>query len=99
MIPFLSLCQIWVTKDSELVLKAEEYSLTYRLMRTSLFPKYTKVGDVFIPVQLIFLDELVEGQKTQISVSEISVSDIPDHVFTKAYIESEPLGGRTCAIR
>ena len=79
--------KIWVTKDSELVLKAEEYSLTYRLMRTSLFPKYTKVGDVFIPVQLIFLDELVEGQKTQISVSEISVSDIPDHVFTKAYIE------------
>ena len=42
---------------------------------------------MFIPVQLIFLDELVEGQKTQISVSEISVSDIPDHVFTKAYIE------------
>ena len=38
--------KIWVTKDSDLVLKAEEYSLTYRLMRTSLFPKYTKVGDV-----------------------------------------------------
>ncbi|HBG00003.1 MAG TPA: outer membrane lipoprotein-sorting protein [Firmicutes bacterium] len=79
--------KIWVTKESDLVLKAEEYSLTYRLMRTSLFPKYTKVGDVFIPVQLIFIDELVEGQKTQISVSEISTSDIPDHVFTKAYIE------------
>ena len=79
--------KIWVTKDTNLVLKTEEYSLTYRLMRTGLFPKYTKVGDVVIPVQMIFIDELIEGQKTQIAVSEISVSAIPDHVFTKAYIE------------
>jgi len=78
---------IWVTKDTNLVLKAEEYSLTHRLMRTSLFPKYTKVANVVIPVQMIFVDELVEGQKTQITVSEISVNPIPDHVFTKAYIE------------
>lgn len=82
--PFVKL---WVTKDSDLVLKTEEYSLTYRLMRTGLYPKYTKVGNVVIPVQMIFVDELVEGNKTQISVSEISVNDIPDHVFTKAYIE------------
>lgn len=82
--PFVKL---WVTKDSDLVLKTEEYSLTYRLMRTGLFPKYTKVGDVVMPVQMVFIDELVPGNKTQISVSEISVSDIPDHVFTKAYIE------------
>lgn len=79
--------RIWVTKDSDLVLKTEEYSLTRRLMRSGLFPKYTKVGDVVIPVQMIFIDELVEGKKTQISLSEISVTKIPDHVFTKAYIE------------
>jgi hypothetical protein len=36
---------------------------------------------------MVFIDELVEGNKTQISVSEISTNDIPDHVFTKAYIE------------
>jgi outer membrane lipoprotein-sorting protein len=79
--------KLWVTKDSDLVLKTEEYSLTYRLMRTGLYPKYTKVGDVILPVQMIFIDELLEGNKTQIAVSEISISDIPDHVFTKAYIE------------
>ncbi len=79
--------KIWVTKDTDLLLKTEEYSLTYRLMRTGLFPKYTKVGNIVIPIQLIFIDELVKGQKTQISVSEISVNPIPDHVFTKAYIE------------
>ena len=79
--------KIWVTKDSDLVLKTEEYSLNYRLMRTGLFPKYTKVGNVVIPVQMIFIDELVEGNKTQVAMSEISINDIPDHVFTKAYIE------------
>lgn len=79
--------KIWVTKDSNLVLKAEEYSLTRRLMRSALFPKYTKVGEAVIPVQMVFVDELVEGKKTQVSLSEISVSQIPDHVFTKAYIE------------
>lgn len=79
--------KIWVTRDSDLVLKAEEYSLTRRLMRTSLFPKYSKVGNSVIPVQMIFIDELVAGKKTQIGLSEISISPIPDHVFTKAYIE------------
>ncbi|NMB00784.1 MAG: outer membrane lipoprotein-sorting protein [Firmicutes bacterium] len=85
-VPF-PFARIWVTKDSHLVLKTEEYSLTRRLMRSGLFPKYSKVGDVLIPVQMIFIDELVEGKKTQISLSEISVTKIPDHVFTKAYIE------------
>lgn len=79
--------KMWVTKESDLVLKIEEYSLTRRLMRTSLFPKYTKVDTAVIPVQMIFIDELVEGKKTQIALSEVSLGEIPDHVFTKAYIE------------
>lgn len=79
--------KVWITKDTELVLKVEEYSLNRRLMRTNLYPKYAKVGDVLIPVQMIFIDELVEGQKTQMSLSELSTNEIPDHVFTKAYVE------------
>ncbi|HHY09264.1 MAG TPA: outer membrane lipoprotein-sorting protein [Firmicutes bacterium] len=79
--------KLWVTQDSNLVLKSEEYSLTRRLMRSSLFPKYAKVGAAVIPTQLIIIDELVAGKKTQIALSEISISKIPDHVFTKAYIE------------
>lgn len=85
-VPF-PFAKIWVTKESDLVLKSEEYSLTRRLMRSALFPKYSKVGNAVIPVQMIFIDELVAGKKTQIGLSEISISKIPDHVFTKAYIE------------
>ncbi len=81
--------KLWVTQvGGDLVLKVEEYSLNRRLMRSSLFPKYTKVGGkAVIPVQLIFIDELVEGKKTQVGLTEISTNDIPDYVFTKAYIE------------
>lgn len=79
--------RLWITKDSELVLKIEEYSLNRRLLRTNLYPKYAKVGDSIVAVQMVFIDELVQGQKTQMNVSEISTKEIPDHVFTKAYVE------------
>lgn len=79
--------KLWVTQSGDLVLKVEEYSLNRRLMRSSLFPKYARVGQAVIPVQLIFIDELVKGKKTQIGLSEISTNDIPDYVFTKIYIE------------
>ena len=79
--------KVWVTTSNHLVLKREEYSLTRRLMRTSLFPKYAKIGDQFVATQIIFIDELVEGKKTQITLSDISVEKLPDYVFTKAYVE------------
>lgn len=79
--------KLWVTQDTPLVLKNEEYSLTKRLMRSTLFPKYARVGAVLIPTQMILVDELVEGKKTQIGLSEISTGKIPDYVFTKAYFE------------
>lgn len=82
--PFM---KIWVTKKPNLVLKAEEYSLTKRLMRTSLFPHYAKIGSVYTPDKIIFVDELVEGKKTQISIVDISLDNLPDTVFTKSYIE------------
>ena len=79
--------KIWVTRDNYLVLKTEDYSLTERLLRTSYFPSYARAGQTVIPTKMIFVDELVEGRKTQITMSEISVADIPDSVFTKSYVE------------
>ena len=82
--PFL---KAWVTREGSLVLKTEDYSLTERLMRTSYFPRYARVGDSVVPTEMIFVDELVEGKKTRISLSELSEAAIPDSVFTKAYVE------------
>lgn len=77
----------WVTRDNYLLLKSEDYSSTGRLMRTSLFPAYTKVETYFLPTQMIFIDNLVEGKKTQISMTDISMAPLPETVFTKSYLE------------
>ena len=82
--PFL---KAWVTQEGSLVLKTEDYSLTERLMRTSYYPRYARVGGAVVPTEMIFVDELVEGKKTRISMSDLSDAEIPDSVFTKAYVE------------
>lgn len=79
--------KIWITKGNNLILKSEDYSATGRLMRTSLFPSYAKVGGKFLATKMIFNDELIEGKKTQISVTDISTKDLPDSIFTKSYVE------------
>lgn len=78
---------IWVGKDSELVLKSEDNSLTRRLLRVSYFPSYTRIGDSFVADHMVFVDALVEGRTTEVVISEISAATIPDYVFTKAYVE------------
>lgn len=79
--------KVWVTRDLNLPLKIEDYSGTGRLMRTSLFPAYARAGESYIPTKMIFVDELVAGKKTQITITDISVEPLPDSIFTKAYVE------------
>ena len=79
--------RMWITRDLYLPLKIESYSDAGRLLRTSLFPSYARAGDNFIATRMIFVDELIEGRRTQIEISDISLADIPDTVFTKAYVE------------
>ena len=82
--PFL---KAWVTREGSLVLKTEDYSLTERLMRTSYYPRYARVGNAVVPTEMIFVDELVAGKKTRISMTDLSDAAIPDTVFSKAYVE------------
>jgi hypothetical protein len=65
----------------------EDYSLSDRLMRTAYYPKYMKVAERFIPSRMLFVDELKEGEKTQVTIKDASVATLPDSVFTKAYLE------------
>lgn len=79
--------KIWVTRDVHLVLKTEDYSANGRLMRTSYLPTYTKIGGKHIPAKMIFVDNLIEGKKTQITITDVSIDPLPDSLFTKAYVE------------
>ena len=79
--------KIWVTRDTNLVLKTEDSSANGRLMRTSYFPAYAKVEGKYMPTKMIFIDNLIEGKKTQITITNISVADLANSLFTKAYVE------------
>jgi outer membrane lipoprotein-sorting protein len=78
---------LWVSKDPYLPLKSEDYSETGRLMRTSLYPNYTRVSGTYVATRIIFVDELVEGARTQITLDNVSAAPLPDSVFTKSYVE------------
>ncbi len=86
--------KIWIDQD-HLVRKYEDYSLAGRHMRTTAIPRYTRIRDRYVPVQIVIQDELrgreIDGkfkhQRTLISVEKASFQELPDMVFTRAYIE------------
>jgi outer membrane lipoprotein-sorting protein len=86
--------KIWVDEDN-LVRKYEDYSLSGQLLRTTAIPTYQRTGTRFVPVNIVIVDELrgatIDGQfqkeRTVISVAKPSLQDIPDLVFTRAYLE------------
>ena len=79
--------RIWVRKDISIILKEENYSVSDRLMRTVLYPKYTRIGERFLPSNALIIDELNEGERTQFSLKDATIAAIPDYVFTKSYLE------------
>jgi len=79
--------KIWVTRDKNLVLKAEDYSLSKRLMRTNLYTNYQLVKGRYIPLSMLLVDNLNIGQKSQMSMADVNIGNIPDKVFTEAYVE------------
>jgi outer membrane lipoprotein-sorting protein len=79
--------KIYVAKNSNVILKKEEFSKSNTLLRSSYYTKYKLVDGNYIATYMIFQDELVEGKKTTIQISNISTDDLPSSVFTKSYIE------------
>ncbi|MEI8093744.1 MAG: outer membrane lipoprotein-sorting protein [Spirochaetales bacterium] len=79
--------KLWVNKANNTALKAEESSPTGRLLRTSLFPSYAKVGTKLIATRKIYVDALVTGKRTEMTISDASVKTLSDEIFTKAFLE------------
>ena len=78
----------WVRKDNYLPLKIARYSLNGTLMQTTYYLKYTMIGDKYLLVKYIVVDEFEKGNKTIVEIKNISIKEIADHVFTKAYLEN-----------
>ncbi|HNY21238.1 MAG TPA: outer membrane lipoprotein-sorting protein [Treponemataceae bacterium] len=79
--------KVWIRKDNYLPLKEEHYSVSDRLMRTIAIPKYQTVSGRFVPVTELIVDNLKKGEKTQLTLANVSITKLPDAVFTKEYLE------------
>jgi outer membrane lipoprotein-sorting protein len=87
--------KIWISEDG-LVRKTEDYSLSGQLLRTTAIPDYYKIGNRYVPKQILFVDALkgalINGtfanERTQISIAKPSFSRIADSVFSKTFLET-----------
>jgi outer membrane lipoprotein-sorting protein len=77
-----------IRKDIPLLLKQEDFSANGRLMRTTLYPKYSQVSGKYVTAQIISRDELNKGEQTTQVISDVSFAKLPDVIFTKAYLEN-----------
>ena len=79
--------KLFVRKDKPLVLKEEDYSLSNKLMRTVLYPpKYIEMSGKTVYSQILIQDELNKGEKSQLTLSDVSVAKLPDTTFSKAFL-------------
>ncbi len=78
--------KVWIDEEY-LVRKTEDYSLSGQLLRTTVFPRYQKIGDRYVPYQFLFTEEL-ENVKTQISIRKVSFKKLQDSIFSKSFLEN-----------
>ena len=87
--------KVWISEDG-LLRKTEDYSLSGQLLRTSAIPDYNRIGNRFVPKQILFVDALrgavINGkfvnEKTQISINKPSFNKVADSVFSKTFLET-----------
>lgn len=86
--------RIWISED-KLVRKLEDYSLSGQLMRITAIPTYQRVGDRWLPFNMVIQDQLrakkiggkTEYERTTVTISKPSLKPLPDTVYTKDYLE------------
>ncbi|MCP4050393.1 MAG: outer membrane lipoprotein-sorting protein [bacterium] len=79
---------IWVRKDNHLPLKEQSFSLSGTLMYSHYFLKYSKVNNKYISIKQLVIDEFEKGNKTLWEIKDISVAELSNNKFTKAYLEN-----------
>jgi outer membrane lipoprotein-sorting protein len=80
--------KLTVRQDKTLILKEEDYTASGQHRRTIVYPKYAEVAPgKFFPSQMLISDEINKGEKSQVTMSELSTAKLPDKVFTKAFLE------------
>jgi outer membrane lipoprotein-sorting protein len=87
--------KLWLDKDTNNVLKRQEFALSNRLLRTSYYPKWKKVfseskqAEVWYPEEIRFYDEVEKENSTLILIKNVDLHALDANLFTKAWLESK----------
>lgn len=87
--------KIWVTEKDGLLRKKEDYSLSGQLLRTTAIPSYQLFKEHSVPNKMLIIDNLrgikiddkLQFEKTQITITNVSFEKLKDTVYSKKYVE------------
>lgn len=87
--------KLWLDKDTNNVLKRQEFALSGKLLRTSYYPKWKKVfsesknADIWYPQEIRFYDEVEKENSTLVLIKSVDLHPLDANLFTKAWLESK----------
>ena len=87
--------EVWVDKATGNILKAQEFALSGKLMRTIYYPKWSKLyspskgADVYFPKEIRIFDEVEKGNQTTVAFRKVDLNKLEPNMFTKAWLESK----------
>jgi outer membrane lipoprotein-sorting protein len=87
--------KLWVDKDTNNVLKRQEFALSGKLLRTAYYPKWKKVysesrkADIYYPEEIRMFDEVEKANQTLVVIKSVDLRPLEANMFTKAWLESK----------
>jgi outer membrane lipoprotein-sorting protein len=86
---------LWVDKDTNNILKRQEFALSGRLMRTAFYPQWQKLfseskgAEVWYPQRILIYDEVEKANSTIVLIKTVDLRPLEANIFTKAWLESK----------
>lgn len=87
--------ELWLDTKTQNVLKQQEFALSERLMRTTYYPKWSRIKSeekkdwLYFPKEIRIFDEVEKGNRTTIVFRNVDLKALPGNIFTKAWLESK----------
>ena len=79
--------KIWVDRERDLILRETRYAKSGKLLKSTQISDVVRQDGRWIPMRVLFKDELKRGNGTEFIVNEIRFDvDLPEHIFTKAVL-------------
>ncbi len=86
---------LWLDSKSGNTLKRQDKALSEKLLRTTYYPKWSKLmseskkAEVYFPAEIRIYDEVEKGNSTIIVFKDTDLRPLDANLFTKAWLESK----------